>query len=190
MKESFFVEYNKCMKKWTVLLIVVFVFTLSLAGFKTISAITHPIKYKDDILFYSKEYNLQPELVASVINTESHFNKNAKSNKNALGLMQIKISTAQFLIDYYNLDDKTDNLFAPETNIKFGCMYLNYLNKKFENIYTALAAYNAGETIVRSWLNDEQYSQDKITLKNIPFAETRNYILKIKSNLKFYKKIF
>ena len=180
------------MKKWAVLLIIVFVFALSLAGFKTIVAITHPIKYKDEILFYSHEFSLQPELVASVINTESHFNKNAKSNKNAIGLMQITISTAEFLIDYYKLDDKIENniLFAPETNIKFGCMYLNYLNKKFKNIYTALAAYNAGETIVRSWLNDEQYSQDKTTLKNIPFAETRNYILKIKSNLKFYKKIF
>lgn len=180
------------MKKWAALLIVVFVFALSLAGFKTIAAITHPIKFKDEILFYSHGFNLQPELVASVINTESHFNKNAKSNKNALGLMQIKISTAEFLIDYYKLDDKieNENLFAPETNIKFGCLYLNYLNKKFENIYTALAAYNAGETVVRSWLNDERYSQDKITLKNIPFAETRNYILKINSNLKFYKKIF
>ena len=49
----------------------------------------YPINYKNYILKYSEKYNLQPELVASVINTESSFNKNAKSNKGAIGLMQI-----------------------------------------------------------------------------------------------------
>ena len=91
------------MKKWAVLLIVIFVFALSLAGIKTTTAILHPIKYKNEIIKYSNEYNLNPALVASVINTESHFKKDAESNKGALGLMQIKFSTATFLIDYYNL---------------------------------------------------------------------------------------
>ncbi len=179
------------MKKWAVLLIIVFVFALSLAGFKTIAAITHPIKYKNEILFYSREFNLKPELVASVINTESHFNKNAESNKNALGLMQIKLSTAQFLIDYYKLDFsiEKEDLFNEKINIKFGCLYLSYLNKKFNDINSSLAAYNAGETIVRTWLRDARYS-DGTKLTNIPFAETRNYILKINNNLKFYKNVF
>ena len=192
MKNIFFVEYNNCMKKWAVVLLIIFSFAILLAGSKTIIAITHPIKYKNEIIKYSNEYNLSPDLVASVINTESHFKKNAQSNKNALGLMQIKLSTVEFLIKYYNLNETIEktNLFNPDTNIKFGCMYLNYLNKKFKNISTSLCAYNAGETVVRSWLNDSKYSEDKLTLKDIPFKETKNYILKIESNLKFYKKVF
>lgn len=180
------------MKKWAVLLIIIFVFALSLAGFKTISTISHPIKYQAEILRYSNEFGLEPELIASVINTESHFNKSAKSDKGAIGLMQIKLSTANFIIEYYKLNEKIEeaDLFIPETNIRFGAMYINYLSKKFEKIDTALAAYNAGETIVRSWLRNEDYSEDKLTLKNIPFGETRNYVLKIKSNLKFYRQIF
>ena len=180
------------MKKWAVLLIVIFVFALSLAGIKTTTALLHPIKYKNEIIKYSNEYNLNPALVASVINTESHFKKDAESNKGALGLMQIKFSTATFLIDYYNLNEKIEklDLFNPEINIKFGCMYLNYLNKKFKEQSTTLCAYNAGETIVRSWLNNPNYSNDKQNLKLIPFAETKNYIFKINNNLKFYKKVF
>ena len=69
-------------------------------------------------------------------------------------------------------------------------MYLNYLNKKFKEQSTTLCAYNAGETIVRSWLNNPNYSNDKQNLKLIPFAETKNYIFKINNNLKFYKKVF
>ena len=61
--------------------------------------------------------------------------------------------------------------------------------KKFDDKFTALAAYNAGETRVRSWLNSTEFSSDKKTLKTIPFEETRNYVEKIKENIKFYKKL-
>ena len=61
---------------------------------------------------------------------------------------------------------------------------------KFEDKYTAIAAYNAGETRVRTWLNDEQYSIDKKTLNYIPYKETANYIKKIKLNEKFYQKVY
>lgn len=180
------------MKKWAIVLVGVFVFALFLAGFKTIAAVSHPIKYQAEILRYSSEFGLRPELVASVINTESHFNKKAKSNKGAIGLMQIKLSTANFIIEYYKLNERIDedDLLEPNTNIRFGAMYICYLNKKFENIYTALAAYNAGETVVRSWLRNDDYSNDGQTLKHIPFGETRNYVLKIKNNLKFYRQVF
>ena len=69
-------------------------------------------------------------------------------------------------------------------------MYLNYLFKKFKDTNTVLASYNAGETVVRSWLHNTNYSTDKITLQNIPFLETKNYIKKINNNLKFYKLYF
>ena len=55
-------------------------------------------------------------------------------------------------------------------------MYLDYLFNRFENNYTAICAYNAGETVVRSWLKDSRFSYDKISLYNIPYNETNNYI--------------
>lgn len=180
------------MKKVAQVLILCYVLIMLFGGWKLVCAITHPIKYKNLIYETSQKYSLEPSLIASVINVESRYNPNAKSNKGALGLMQIKLSTAEYLIELYNIDEQIteDDLFDPNTNINFGCMYLTYLIEKFENTETALAGYNAGETRVRTWLKDEQYSSDGITLNYIPYSETNNYIKKINKNLKYYSKYY
>lgn len=178
------------MKLCTSILIIISVFTFALAGYKLFQSLSHPLKYNNEIEMYANEFNLSPELIASVINVESSFNEKAKSNKSAIGLMQVKLSTANYLND---LNRKTEiseeQLFEPKTNIYYGSMYLKYLIKKFNNINTALAAYNAGETRVRSWLNSGIYSVDGKTLMYIPFNETRNYVKKVNENMNFYTKI-
>ena len=126
-----------------------------------------------------------------MLNVESSFKETAKSNKNAIGLMQIKLSTANYLNDLNNQNKITETqLFTPATNIKYGCAYLKYLIDKFENLNTALASYNAGETRVREWLKSGIYSVDGKTLSYIPYEETRNYVEKINKNFKYYTKIF
>ena len=178
------------MKKWTFVLIGFIIFAFCLAGYKTFLSITHPIKFKNEIELYSNEYGLHPAVVASVINIESSYKPQAKSNKDAIGLMQIKLETANYLNDLYLSPQLTEEeLFKPSTNIKYGCMYLRYLLNKFQNIDTTLCAYNAGETRVRSWLKSN-YSLDGKTLNKIPFSETKNYLIKFKTNFKFYKNIF
>ncbi len=178
------------MKHCAVILIIGFIFTLCLAGYKTFLSLTHPIKYQNEIVYYAKEYNLEPEIVASIINIESSYNKKAKSNKDAIGLMQIKLDTANYLNElYYKPSISENQLFDATTNIKYGCMYLRYLLNKFEDLNTTLCAYNAGETRVRSWLNSD-YSTNGKTLNKIPYTETKNYLIKFKENYKFYKKIY
>ena len=162
-----------------------------LCAYSLFNVFTHPLKFENEISFYSDKHNLSPALVASVINVESSFNEHAKSNKNAIGLMQIKLSTANYMNDLNNNEAiQESNLFSPKTNINLGCQYLRYLIDKFHNIETALAAYNAGETRVRTWLNSGIYSTDGVCLNYIPFKETKNYVKKINKNLKYYKKIF
>lgn len=179
------------MKPFAIILMLGFCFAFCLAGYKTYLSLTHPIKYKNEIIEVANQYNLEPSMVASVINIESSYNPNSQSTKNAIGLMQIKLSTANYLCEIYNLEPVNESeLFIPVTNIKFGCLYLNYLTKKFENTCTALASYNAGETRVRTWLKDKNYSLDGKSLDYIPYEETKNYIKKFKENNKFYKKAY
>lgn len=179
------------MKIGAIVLIAFSCLTFMLAGLKLYDVFSHPLKFEEDIMTYAKEYDLAPELIASVINVESSFKVNSKSKKNAIGLMQVKLSTANYINDIKNIDHITENdLFHPEVNIRYGCAYLNYLTKKFTSINTVLAAYNAGETIVRSWLNSGVYSLDGKTLSYIPFNETRSYVNKIQKNIKYYSKIF
>ncbi|GFR34887.1 hypothetical protein TCEA9_06990 [Thermobrachium celere] len=64
-------------------------------------------------------------LVFAVIKVESNFDKNAVSNKGAVGLMQIKPSTAEYISNLLK-DDSFDKskLFDPDLNIRYGCFYL------------------------------------------------------------------
>ena len=184
-------ELHKHTKYIACILIAVTVFTFCLAGYKVFLALMHPVKYTDEILSVAKEYNIHSSLIASVINVESSYRPDAKSSKGACGLMQLKVSTANYVADMYNLDRVTEeDLYDVKTNIQYGTLYLKYLINKFEIVDTALASYNAGETIVRSWLNDGIHSVDKKNLGYIPYEETRNYIKKIKNNMKFYTKIY
>ena len=48
----------------------------------------YPKKYSEYVEFYAKEYDLDENLVYSVIKAESKFDKEAVSKKGAKGLMQ------------------------------------------------------------------------------------------------------
>jgi len=147
----------------------------------------YPVKYKDTISFYSKEYNLDKNVVSSIINEESSFNSRAISSSGAIGLMQIMPSTAKFIAnEILHEEYNREKLFLPETNIKYGCCYLNYLNKKFNGEKEVLCAYNAGEGLVRSWLNGREYSDDGKTLSEIPYKETNDYYTKVMNGKKHY----
>ena len=89
--------YNKIMKILTYILIIFSIFALWLASYNVYTSLTHPLKFRQEIVLYAKTYDLNPAIIASIINVESSFNKNAKSSKNAIGLMQIKLETANYL---------------------------------------------------------------------------------------------
>ncbi len=169
---------------------IIFVTTLVVAIylFLCLSYILYPIKYKDIILLYGEQYNVNSNLIASLINVESGFNCDAVSQKGAVGLMQLMPSTAKWLANELDIEYADDKLFEPEYNIKLGAYYLAYLSKKFENIRTVLCAYNAGEGVVKNWLSNREYSSDGKTLNYIPYAETKTHVEKVEKGLKIYER--
>jgi soluble lytic murein transglycosylase-like protein len=89
------------------------------------------------ILRRSGEQNLDPRLVRAVIQVESGYNRRARSNKGAIGLMQLMPDTANELAvrDPYDADQ----------NLRGGTTYLRQMIDAFAGrIELALAAYNAG----------------------------------------------
>lgn len=174
----------------TTLIFIICVLVTFLASFFCYFNILYPKKYSIFINNFSQKYSVDKVLIYSVINTESNFNANATSSKGAMGLMQIMPPTALFIAEQLNIENfNTKNLYNPETNIEFGTFYLNYLLNKFDNIDAVICSYNAGETVVRRWLNDKNYSTDGKTLDQIPYTETSNYLKKVQQNYKVYKKL-
>jgi soluble lytic murein transglycosylase-like protein len=116
------------------------------------------------ILEAGAKHGVDPKLIYYVIQQESRFKVNAKSGKNAQGLMQMIPATAERF--------KVEDVYDPEQNIEGGVKYLRWLLKRFDgNVNLALAGYNAGEGAVERNGN------------RIPdFEETKNYVAKITRN--------
>lgn len=181
---------NKKLIKGIITIIVVAITII--IGISIYFAINYPMSYKNSINTYSKEFGVDPYLVAAIINVESSYDKMALSNKEARGLMQISPSTGRWAAEDLEIEDFTlDLLFEPETNIMIGTWYLNMLSKEFDdNIQLILAAYNGGSGNVTKWLENDEYCEDGIYLKKIPFEETRDYIEKVLKNYKVYKTLY
>ncbi len=148
----------------------------------------YPLKDKQIVFEYADMYGLERALVFSIIKVESSFDANAKSSAGALGLMQITPDTAEYIAFLQGI--KNYDLKNKRTNVNFGCFYIKYLMQKFKDKQTAIVAYNAGEGNVSLWLNNPEYSNDKITLKKIPFPESREYVKKINQTFAKYKKLY
>ena len=156
---------------------------------KGIKKLIYPRKYSVYVEEYSKEFNLDENLVYSVIKAESKFKKDVVSHKGAKGLMQISDITKNWAIEELNLKENID-IFDPETNIKIGCWYLNKLFKQFGDMDLVIAAYNGGSGNVNQWLGNYDYSKDGKKLHNIPFPETSNYVVKVRNNYKNYNMLY
>ena len=150
-----------------------------------------PLKYQDIVVKYAAEYNLDKSMVNGVIFCESHFEADAVSAADAVGLMQVTQETGWWAAEQMGLDPDAIDMTDPETNIRIGCWYLNWLLDKFDGVTeTALAGYNAGHGNVDNWLADEVMSADGITLEEIPFEETRSYVKKVQLVQKMYQYIY
>lgn len=177
------------------LLAIFFIIVIALAvasSFNWIGRTFYPINYKEHIVNYSKKYNVDPYLIASVIRVESKYNKNALSHKGARGLMQILPITGNWAAGDIGISGFNEELlYNPEVNIEIGCWYINKLSTQFNhNVELVLAAYNGGSGNVSKWLNDSNYSDDGKSLKNIPFKETELYIKKVLKSYDIYKKLY
>lgn len=151
-----------------------------------------PYKYKEYVDTYSAQYNLDPLFVLAVIKTESKFDDDAHSHKNAVGLMQITVETGAWAAKEmgYSTFSKED-LYDEEYNIRMGCWYLRRLNDTFnKDLDLTIAAYNAGPTNVQSWLDNEKYSSDGKSIDYIPFGETKKYVDKVNTYYSVYEYLY
>ncbi|MGN1299241.1 MAG: lytic transglycosylase domain-containing protein [Candidatus Scatovivens sp.] len=130
------------MKKIYKLLILIFILIILIIFILSRMKNLYKIEYTEIVEKYAKEFNVEKELIYSIIKNESNFDKEAKSSKNAIGLMQIIEETKndmEKILEKENLD-----LLNEQDNIMVGTKYLSILEDKYENIELEIAAYNAG----------------------------------------------
>ena len=175
-----------------IIILIVFVF-LELFKSKLLKII-YPKQYNEVVSIYKEQYDVDEELIYAVIKAESNFDKNAISNKGAIGLMQIMEETAKDIARKNNMDIDYDNfrneLLEIDNNIKIGTKYLKTLLDKYQNKEIAVAAYNAGTGTVDNWIENGIIKADGSNIENIPYKETNNYVRKILRAYKIYEELY
>lgn len=161
-------------------------------SFKLLIKRAYPLEYYDIVRKYSEEYGVEKSFVYAVIKSESNFNQYTVSDAGAIGLMQITPDTFYWLQYRMKSEKRLDEeyLFDSEVNIKHGVYFLSILLDKYDDYKVVLSAYNAGMGAVDKWLDNEEISDDGITLKNIPYGQTDRYVNKVIEAKKIYESIY
>ena len=127
-------------------------------------------------------------LINAIIQQESGFKTNAVSNKGARGVMQIMPSTGKKIAKSMNIKyDHKRLLYDKGYNVRMGQFYLKQLLDRFNgHKLLALASYNAGSGNTLKWIQQNGDPRDMKTneeiamwIEKIPFAQTREYVIKI-----------
>ena len=150
----------------------------------------YKIDYSDYVEKYAEEYDVDKYLVYAIIKAESNFDENAVSHKDAKGLKQLMYSTAEEIAQKAGIEIDEKNVLEPDVNINLGTKYIAGLQKEYNNLGLALAAYNAGSGNVNNWINEGTLKADGSNIENIPFLETNNYVRKILRDYEIYKELY
>ncbi|WP_387463804.1 transglycosylase SLT domain-containing protein [Photorhabdus sp. RM323S] len=152
----------------------------------------------------SNRYGVDETLIRAIIQVESGFRPDAVSKSNAIGLMQIKASTAGR--DVYRQKGRsgqptTRELKDPKTNIDLGTAYISLLKEQHlagidnpETLYyaTIVAYVNGAGALLRTFSVDRQLAVNKINRMtpdefyqhvkdNHPAPQAPRYLWKVKN---------
>jgi membrane-bound lytic murein transglycosylase C len=163
---------------------------------------------------YANQYNIEPELILSVIHVESYFNPKAISHANAIGLMQLVPSSGgQDSYEYvYGKSQQPSRrfLFDSDNNINLGTAYLKILmTKYFDGItndenkrHCVVSSYNTGIGNVCLAVSGDKVPSNTVKIinrmttnqtysylsSNLKYREAREYIVKVNNKYLMYKK--
>ena len=154
----------------------------------------YPLEYREIIETGAEAYNLRPAFVAAIIRNESSFQPRAESNVGARGLMQLMPDTAEWIARKTKTQGYAfDRMYDPESNVRFGCWYLNYLSTLFHGDPVCVAcAYHAGQGQVTAWLSDPDISSDGSTLDldRMSDGPTKTYARRVIKTYGIYQTLY
>jgi soluble lytic murein transglycosylase len=154
--------------------------------------IRFPVDYWPQIQRYAAEHELDPYMIAALINQESNFDAGIRSAANAYGLMQLVPATGRQYARSLQPARRfsLSLLTTADTNLRMGTAYFSDLVKRFGGAHYALATYNAGPGRVARWMAERPGIDRDEFIDDIPYPETQDYVKKIIGQAEDYRRLY
>ena len=158
----------------------------------SLQKIRFPVDYWPQIQRYASEHELDPYMIAALINQESNFDAGIRSAANAYGLMQLVPATGRQYARSLQPARRfsLSLLTTADTNLRMGTAYFSDLVKRFGGAHYALATYNAGPGRVARWMAERPGIDRDEFIDDIPYPETQDYVKKIIGQAEDYRRLY
>jgi len=147
-----------------------------------------PLLRDVELLARARANDVDPAVVAAVIRQESGWNPRAESRAGARGLMQVLPRTGEEIARsrrYPAWDPEL--LFVADVSLELGTTHLGAALSQYNDLERALAAYNAGASRVRRWMERLGANDPELFVERIPYVETRDYVRIVLRNAELYR---
>lgn len=178
-------------------IIIILVISIALGGvFELlclgVERLTHPIKYDGLVSTWSVQYGVPEYVIYAMIKVESNFDSAKQGEHGKIGLFQL--TPEQYLALANAEHDPEINaaaLYDPNTNIRYGTLYLSKLYQKYGMWSTVYAAWYAGEEAVDAWLKNPDYTDSDFgTLIKVPNKKIAKAAEKVVKAQEIYEKLY
>lgn len=180
------------LKVIAVVLAAILIFVLYIYSQKNYLKNAYPIKYSEYVEKYASQYDIDPYFVYAIIRTESNFTPSATSSVDARGLMQITEDTFNWVKNC--IDDKEsdfESMYNPQKAVQYGTYLLKYLTETLGSRENVLCGYHAGINRAKQWIDTDDISKNgNIIVDNIPYKDTKNYVVKVSKTYNTYLKLY
>jgi soluble lytic murein transglycosylase len=159
---------------------------------KAILALAYPPAFGSLAAKYSSDEKISPLLLMAFVRQESFFDPRAESPVGALGLTQLLPDTGTSVASKLGISGfESSQLLHADLNLRIGANYMATQLKDFNNeIFVALAAYNAGPSSASRWRDENGTDDADVYLETVEFAETRLYIEIVAENYAIYRYLY
>ena len=143
-------------------------------------------------------FTLDKALVYALVRQESRFNPYAYSHAGAVGLMQVRPTSAAEAAGDDHLLYNIMPLFDPPVNLRIGQDYMTWLMQRglgggdeAYDLFRVIAAYNGGAgAVIKTRKRMETEADALLFMESLPAKETREYVEKVAFGYWTYRRMW
>ena len=154
----------------------------------------YPLAYRDVIAPAEQAAGLEPYALQALAREESAFDAQVVSWAEAYGLTQLLLSSARGIGQQQRppiVVASPEALLEPQLNARLGGALLGQLQGRFGNhLGLALAAYNAGEDVTRTWWRRQSGDDAMVYAEEVTIQETRGYVKRVLRTFGVYRWLY